>query len=208
MALMLNHEPTKYLCVGKSGCGKTIKANRIILESNYAFYFIFDHDGQFAARNKIRPAMTRQALLPMVARGFAVFNPTECFDDTKAALDWFCRYAYLMSEKLRGTKLFYCDEIQDIIGTNTIPQYVRKVLVSGRNRGLDFLACSLQYNMIHNSIRGQATKTIAFHTDEQAALKPLSERGFNADEIVALKPGQYIALDHRHGNKEERGRVF
>lgn len=207
MPLMLSHEPTKILAVGMSGCGKTRWANDFILRSRYSVYFIFDHDRQFSTRNKLTPAMNAAQILPQVKRGFVVFDPSEMFSDTKEAFEWFSRYAYTMSEHLSGTKLIFCDELQDIIGTSTVPPFVRRVLVSGRNRGLDFLACSLQYNMVHNSIRGQATQTVAFKTEERLALVALTERGFRAEEIAALKPGQFVLRNSRTGS-EVRGKVF
>lgn len=205
--LNFSHEPTKIVAVGMSGCGKTRWANEFILRSRYDCYFVFDHDRQFSTRNQLKPAMSAAQILPQLKRGFVVFDPSEMFSDTKAALEWFARYAYLMSERLHGTKLFFCDELQDNVGTQTVSEFVRRVLVSGRNRGLDFLACSLQYNMIHNAIRGQATQTIAFKTEEATALKALTERGFKAEEITALRPGEFIQRNARDGS-EVRGKVF
>ena len=205
--LMLHHDPTKILAVGMSGCGKTRWANEFIIKSRYQSYFIFDHDRQFSTRNGLTPAMTIAQILPQVKQGFVVFDPSEMFSDTKVALEWFAQYAYRMSERLPGTKLFFCDELQDLTGTHDVSEYVRRVLVSGRNRGLDFLACSLQYNMVHNSIRGQCTQTIAFKTEEKLALSALTERGFKAEEIAQLKPGEYVQRDGRTGN-EVRGKVF
>ncbi len=209
MKLMLHHEPTKVLCVGMSGCGKTLWANQFILRSRYLYYFIFDHDGQFAQRNKLKAALTAPQMLAQLKRErFVLFNPTEMFSDITAGFDWFCSYAYAMSERLPGTKLIFCDELQDLTGVNRIPENVRKVLVSGRNRGLDFLACTLQYNMLHNSIRGQATVTVAFKTEEDLALKALVERGFRADEIAALKPGEYVQRNARTGQEVRSKIVF
>lgn len=186
--------------------GKTLYANEEILTSNYRFYFVFDHEGQFAQRNKVSSAFTReQVARDVTRRRFVVFNPSEMFVDMPAALNWFCSFVYQFSERVRGTKLLFVDEIQDLVNTGArdCPYWLRKILVSGRNKELDFLGTSLQYNMVHNAIRGQATRTIAFATDEPLALKDLLARGFKAEQVSALAPGQFIARDKRFG--ETRG---
>lgn len=191
-----------------SGCGKTLYTNDWIVRSNYAAYFIFDHDGQFSQRHKLKPAFTAQEIGAQWSRSrFVVFDPSEKFADPTRAVDWFACLAYKLSERTRGPKLFYCDEIQDVCGTQVAPFWVRKVLVSGRNRSLDFIGASLQYNMIHNSIRGQATITVAFKTEEKLALAKLEERGFRAGEVATLAPGQFILRNGRTGY-EERGKIF
>lgn len=205
--LNLAHNPTKIVAVGMSGCGKTLYANQTIERSNYGTYFVFDHDGQFSQRNRLRSAFTREQIAAQLKRRFVVYDPSEMFHDTTAAFDWFCCFVYRLSERLPGTKLLYCDELQDVCGTNRAPDWVRKVLVSGRTKSLDFMACSLQYNQIHNAIRGQATITVAFKTEESLALKALTERGFNASSVAALRPGQFLLRNHRKGT-EERGKMF
>jgi hypothetical protein len=207
MSLMLWHKPTKRIYVGMSGSGKTLSANRFILQSNYNWYFIFDHDRQFSQRNRLKPAMSPAEILSQFPSQFIVFDPSEIFDDECEAFEWFCKYVYRMSEHLKGTKLLYCDELQDIVPTNRIPKAVRKVFVSGRNRGLDFVGCGLQYNQIHNAIRGQATHTIAFATDEKLALNELVAKGFRAEDVASLKPGEFIEREKSTG-RQVRGKIF
>lgn len=205
----LAHNPLKQINVGQSGTGKTLLANEFILVSNYDFYFIFDHEGQFAERNKLASAFTVAQMIAQLKRQrFVVFNPSEMFVDMGAALNWFACWVYKFSERHRGTKLFFCDEIQDVVDPRRdCPFWVKRMLVSGRNKELDFLGTSLQYNMVHNAIRGQATITVAFLTDEPLALKDLVVRGFKAHEVASLKPGEYILRDKRK-NIETRGRII
>lgn len=206
--LNLAHDPTKIIAVGKSGMGKTVFTNDWLLRSNYRYYFVFDHDGQFAQRHRLKPAFTLEEASMQLARSrFVIFDPSEKFADPERAVDFFACWTYKICERLRGPKLFYCDEIQDVCGTNKAPFWLRKVLVSGRTKSLDFIGASLQYNMIHNAIRGQATTTIAFNTDEGEALKKLIGRGFRADEIVSLRPGEFILRNHRTGISE-RGKII
>lgn len=230
MDLNLSHDPTKLIAVGKSGFGKTLFTNEWLLRSKYDCYFIFDHDGQFAQRHRLKAAYRKADLLGQLRRGFVIYNPAEewvslkgevtpifrkqivggklvkVFRGYAGAFAWFCEYAYKMSERLQGTKLLYCDEIQDIVDTNFCPEYVGRVMLSGRNRSLDFLGASLQYNFVHNEIRGQATTTVAFCTEEDLALEKLVGRGFKAKEVAALPRFHYIRRDHITG-RETRGVV-
>jgi hypothetical protein len=218
--LMLDHDATKIVAVGMSGYGKTQFANKFILESRYDYYFVFDYDGQFAQRNGLKPAFTAaQILHQLKTTRFVVFNPTEFPDPypelksvkiVEKLFEWFCRYVYKISEGLCNPpkrKLLYCDDIQDVVDTNRMLEFTSKVVLSGRNRGLDFICTSLQYNMIHNTIRGQATQTVAFGTDEQLALKDLVARGFKAEEIRSLQKGQFV-LRNKTKNSEVRGEIF
>jgi len=207
--LMLDNVSEKTVCVGMSGYGKTLYANQLILSSKYDLYFVFDHEGQFSQRNRMPAAFTPAQLLAQVKRGFVVFNPTEMFDDIPEGFEWFCAYVYKLSERLCGKKkLLFCDEIQDIVDAKgRISRYVVKIQTSGRNRGIDFLCCSLLYNMIHLRIRGLATNTVAFATQDPEALKGLIARGFNPQEVAALPRGAYIQRNKNTG-EETRGKIF
>ena len=66
------------------------------------------------------------------------------------------------------------------------------VIETGRKYGLDFLAISQQYNLLHNRVRNQATEMVVFRQTDKLILKALEEKGFNPEEIELLKDGQYI----------------
>ena len=219
MALNYRHVSTKIVCVGETGSRKSQRAMRFVLESNYRYYFIFDHDGQFADRHRLTPAYTlKEVCAQLDQQRFVIFNPTEMFDEMggdfkpekdprSGGFDWFCRFAYDFSErvpkKLDGPKLLYCDEIADIVSTSKMPKYARKVFTSGRNRSLDAIVMTVQYNLIHNTIRAGASNTFAFRTTEENAVAALVARGFNEAQVRALPDGHFIMRDVR--GKMERG---
>ena len=176
-----------------SGTGKSLSWTRYILQSDYNYYFIFDHEGQFSQRNRVQPAQTNSEIREAVKRGFLVFDPSRMFPGRlPEAFEWFCKYAFLMAERLPGKKLFCCDELQVLTGTDRISQPVAAVLECGRNRALDFAAATLTYNAIHNRIRGQMTETIAFRSEEDRALEKLVEKGFDPEEIRNLPKGSWV----------------
>ena len=204
--MQLFHKPKKILWTGMSGCGKSIAFTRFIMNSRYNFYFIFDHDGQFAQRLKMRAARTDAEILAALKRGFVVFDPSLKFPGClPQAATWFCKYVFQMSSKLPGSKLFCCDEIQALVGVNSITPEFAAILECGRNRALDFAGCTLGWNTIHNRIRAQINESAVYRTEEDAALNGAKARGFDLNEVRNLAPGRYIL---RAENVFYRGRVF
>jgi hypothetical protein len=220
MAFNYNHVSTKKLFVGASGFGKTTGAMQWVAQSKYRYYFIFDHDGQFANRNKLKAAYSPDELLRQLKeQRFVIFNPQEMFVDMqgdadlkkkRGGFDWFCAWAFTVSEKIPkridGTKLLYADEIQDICKTSKIGLRAQQMITSGRNRSLDFVGAGVQINLVHNCVLAGVSHLYVFRTEEKNAVKDLIDRGFDAQEIMSLPKGAYVMRDNAGG--WQRGRIF
>ncbi len=202
-----------------SGFGKTTHAYNLLLRSNYDYYFVFDHDGQFSFRNKTRICETPAQIWAEIQRsGFVVFNPSamcnaklhsDASDKEKdralhSVAVWFCKYAFEMSMHLPGTKMFFCDELQTLC--EFVNPWLKAVLQQGRNRGLDFGCCTLHLGEIDIAIRGQFNHRIVFKIEEPTAADYLANNGFKKEEIFTLPKFHFIER-HSETGELKRGIV-
>src|SRR5690242_13164065 len=99
LPLQTAHEPTKVACIGDSGTGKstwvTEWINQCLDRNAYEYYFIFDHEGQFAQRNGLQCAYTWAQLAAQIKKTrFGIFNTSEIYTDPKKGLAAYAHYAF------------------------------------------------------------------------------------------------------------------
>ncbi len=200
-----NHQAYRVGIFGGSGTGKTTFALGLITRANYRARFIFDPEGEFAARLKSYPARNPVQMTEQLASGWCIFDPSDMFpDDSEAAVAFFAAFAFEVSCKLRGKKLFVVDELQMYVTGHAIPRPLMKLVQTGRRRELDSLFIGQAPNLLHNSIRAQLTEAVCFRlTDPRAHEWPLSV-GMNPEELAHLPDFAYVARNLRTG-KETRG---
>lgn len=192
------HSPKKIVVCGKSGSGKTIFCHRFITAADYDCFFIFDHDGQFAMRQKTTPAYTADKIDAQFRRRFVVFCPGRMFPGRTAdAFEFFCEWAHEKSGRLPGKKLFFADELQKYTDTKNVGPWLSTNVETGRHVGLDLLFATLALNRIHNAVHGQATEWITFQVTTERQLKPLLEIGFDKDQVVNLQKFHYLGRTDR-----------
>ena len=206
--MLLAHKPSKILVTGKSGSGKSTYFTRYVINAPYPRRFLFDHEGEFQARLGIRAATNEAGLLDSLRRPWTIYDPAEQFPgDTEAGFAFFCEWVFEMSRRLPGAKLFCCDELQKLVGTNTVSWELALLLETGRRYGVDAIMISQQPNLIHNRVRGQLTECVTFQQIEPNALKFLEEIGYDGEAVKALRPGEFWARNLTSLG-EARGRVF
>ena len=205
--LQLNHRAYKLLITGKSGSGKSTYFLRTLLGLPARCRFILDHKGEVAMRLGARPCLTVQDLAAAVPSGWVVFNPSVLFQGRRPdGFAFFCDFVWEICGSMPGTKIFAVDELQQFLGTQTLPPELAAVLEDGRIRGLDAVLISSQPNIIHNRIRNQITEVAAFKTEEKNALDWLESRGFEPGQVAGLARGQFICRNE--SGAESRGQVF
>lgn len=206
--MQLDHRPSKVLIAGCSGSGKTLYWTRYLLGSRARCKFVFDHEGEFSSRMRARPARTLPQLAEAAGREWCVFDPATMFPGrTGAAFAFFCDFAFTLATRTPGRKIFACDELQTLVGTNVIIEELSLVLETGRRYGLDFAGITQQPNLVHNRIRNQATEVIAFQQMDARSVEWCESVGFDGDAIRALPPGSYLARNLKSGGTAA-GRVF
>jgi hypothetical protein len=206
--MLLNHRPTKILVTGNSGCGKSTFYTRYLLNAPQQFKFVYDHEGEFGYRNGLPTAKQPDELLAAVEKKWVIFDPVEMFPGrTLEGFEFFTEWTFNLSEKLPGTKLFACDELQTIVDVHDTPPGLRLILETGRRQGIDTILVTQQPNIVHNRIRNQLTEVVAFSQVDENAVKFLESLGFDGEEIRQLSPGKFVLFDLRR-RRWQRGDVF
>lgn len=205
--LQIEHVGYKLLVTGKSGYGKTTYWLRALLGTPADCRFIFDHKGEVAHRLGARPAFSIEELAQGVTDGWCVFNPSVMFKGRLPdAFNFFCDFAYEVACELPGRKIFAADELQQFVGTNSMPPELAAIIEDGRIRALDAMLITSQPNLIHNRVRTQMTEAVTFFLDEERALEPLMSWGFNEAEVRSLEKFQFLQRDLSDGT-QQRGSV-
>lgn len=197
------HQSWKVLITGASGMGKTRYFLSLIERTPAALKFVFDHQGEFAVRARVRSARTLKEFVgPVIC-----FDPAQMFPGrTEEAFRFFCDFAFTVARHTRGRKLFCCDELQKLIGTSNheMPQELRTLLETGRREELDFVAIAQSPNTIHTRVRNQMTEIVCFRQADERATRFVEQLGIV--DARKLAPGEYRRLEVNTGALY-RGRV-
>jgi hypothetical protein len=190
--------------LGASGTGKTTFALRYLLNSQARVVFLYDPIGEFSSRLKIPAATNGFGLNTSLLSGWVCFDPSELFPGQRqAGFDFFCEYAFAVSERFTGRKIFVVDEVQDYLAPQSIPQELADIAEKGRKRELEIVAMSQRPNEVNGAFINQATEIVCFGLGSVNDAKKLEGYGFNAEEIRALPDRAFIARTRRGG--ETRG---
>jgi hypothetical protein len=186
-------DPSRTAFTGLSGAGKTWLAAQWLQRTEATVRFVFDPMGKMEEYLK-RPAITRLSLVPWAAStGWVIFNPhVEFPGELVTACDTFARYAYAAASKIRGRKIWFCDELQDY-ARHRIPKGVGLVFFSGRNYGLATGCTVLAPNQLEWSLATQFTEIVCFSHRQPAVLRSLADLGFDPKEIASLPLRSWIA---------------
>lgn len=167
--------------------------------------FIFDHEGEFADRMKVKPA-TR---LNQLGQGnITCFDPCDLYPgDTEKAFQFYCDFIFQYSDRFKGPFVLASDELQKFTDTsqNGIPHEFKIVLETGRRYEIDFLGIGQSANLVHTRLRNQATELYCFMQGDDRATAFAENLGVT--EAKLLKPGEYVCLNRQTG-KKTKGKVF
>lgn len=188
--MLLDHPANRVAVFGRSGSGKTTLAAKYVANIRARVRFLYDPEGEWSLRFRLRPARTAAELGAAVATGWVAFDPSTMFgsDDERGA-QFFATWAFRVSDAVGGRKLFVLDEFQDHVRAGWIPDALRDVIRRGRRRGLDLLAVGQEPSSCGAVLRRQLTTVFAFQTSDPSDLDWLSRYGFDPDEVQAL--GRY-----------------
>lgn len=195
----LAHRTLKIGITGASGTGKSLFFTQFILRAPHVHKFIFDHEGEFGERLGI-PGLTDEDQMANALAGgreYIIFDPSEMFEgNLPGAFDFFSEFVFEVSkleEFKERPKIFCCDELQKIIGTDVVTPGLACIVETGRRYTLDWVNISQGIHTIHNRVRQQFTEVVAFRTLEKRALAYLEEVGFDSEQVTALPDFHFIA---------------
>jgi ABC-type dipeptide/oligopeptide/nickel transport system ATPase component len=194
--MQLQHKNNKILITGKSGSGKSTYFIEYLKKVKAKKVFVYDHQGEFGFRTKIPLQFTDSQLASAIAdekMRFVVFDPSENFKgDITVGFDYFCELVFNWCEQEDGVKVLACDELQKILGTDTLSYEFSTVLETGRKAGLDLIAICQQPNLLHNRIRNQISEVVSFPMQDERAIKIMrDEWGMDEEKIRGLKNLHY-----------------
>ena len=205
-------EPALTLVVGATGTGKTTWALRYLLNRpDVAVRFIFDWDGQVAARLGLPRCGTETQCRAALADRWVCFHPDTKFPgDHKAGFRWFCWWAYHISRGGPGKKLFMVDEVWQFQDNWTIPKELALICQTGRAENIELVAVTQMPHRINSSVTGQTTELICFLLDEPKALEAVQSLRADAATVQSLLPGQWVSYNRRSRGPGSivTGRVF
>lgn len=205
-----DHPSYKVLVTGCSGTGKTTLFERLIRKEKAQWKFIYDHQGEFAARFNVPCVATAAALEEKtLKKGWVVFDPLHEFAErppTKEGLtglqqgfEFFCEYVFLTGQNCAGRKLLCCDELQSLTDNRNPPAPLVKVCEMGQRLQIDVFCISQAPNRIHNSLRNQFTDVYTFRQSDETAIKYLVDNGFDDNEVRNLAKFEYVHRNLRTG---------
>lgn len=191
------------LVVGKSGSGKSTFAYSYLWHAqDVACRFVFDDTGQCAARIGWPHSSTANEVEAALQTRRVNFNPHRMFRGRlKDAFRWFCRWAFEASQRGRGRKIVFVDEIWRFQDRNDIPVELASIAQAGRAEGIELVSATQHPHLVNASITGNLTELVCFKLDDSADLKKVQQLGANAEEVAALPLGTFIAINKNSGYK-------
>lgn len=196
MTQQLDHPANRVAIFGRSGSGKTTWCARYVANHPATLRFLFDPEGEFAARFGLPAARTCADLDAQLASGWVCFDPGHLFPGEEAeGLELFAHWASLVCERYGGTKLFVVDEFQEYVSAGRTGPWLAHVLKRGRRRGMDVVTCGQAPSECGTALRRQITSVVAFNFTEAADVQWLADYGFDADRVRSLPQFWRIVRD-------------
>jgi hypothetical protein len=198
------------LIFGGGSTGKTTFAYRLLLNlPGVAVRFIFDEDGQAAARLRLPRAGTARQCEDALLSRWVCFNPYVMFraEQLGQAFRWFCHWAFQASQRGPGIKLLFVDEQWKFCDARNLPAELERVVRTGRFHDLQYVSATHRPRDYHVNVRALVTEWVCFNTIEPAELDAVRPYFPGVDRVATLPRGQFIAYNRESG-AELSGRVF
>ena len=198
-----HHNRRSVTCIfGQGESGKTTFALRYLLNAKkVSCRFIFDADGEFSGRLKLRPACTVTELEIAIRRGWCLFDPTHLFrGDTESALAFFCDLALTFSAALPERKIFVVDEVWRHISTQKVPPDLLAVVKTGRKVALQSVFITQEPRELNETLLAEGTEFVSFRLQGLNSLGRLADYGMPGQERIPTLPrGQFVAWNKQTG---------
>ena len=196
------------LLCGASGTGKTTFALRLLVNGPYVCRFVFDHDGQAAARLRVPPARSAADCERALATRWVVYDPNTEFPGRHAeAFAWFAGWVFDACGRGPGRKVFLVDEVWRYCDNWRLPGELAACVQTGRVRELDLVFATQRPNRLNEAITGECTELVCFWLQGERALKVVDGLGADPAVVSSLARGEFVSLNTGNG-ATLRGRVW
>jgi hypothetical protein len=200
---------------GLSGYGKNTFMLRYLVNATLSARYLFDPDpgefnpdvGEFANRLRLPPAQDAYDLALALCQGWVCFDPHTLFVGNPAGgVNFFCDWAYETAAAIPGEKALVIDEMWKYCSSQTIPQPIRNVALSGRKRRLQLFVLTQEPQRLNMTLKGGMSEIVCFRLQGNGALAWAEEYGFRREEVGNLDRLQWVARNLDSGG-ELRGRL-
>lgn len=193
---------------GASGTGKTTFALRYLVNGDFVCRFVFDADGQAAARLRVRACHTAAECEAALVSRWVVYDPNREFPGRHGeAFAWFAGWVFEAAGRGPGRKVCLVDEVWRYCNNWTLPPELAACVQTGRVRELDLVFATQRPNRLNEAITGEATELVCFRLQGERALKVVEGLGADPETVSGLAAGEFYALDTGSG-EILRGRLW
>lgn len=207
---MLNYDHPKCVVAvcGTGGHGKSTFFKKLLDRQKAKFWFYYDHKSEMSRRWGLAPCFDLAGLVAQANAGRVCFDPSRMFPGKKGeGFLFFCDFVYQVCEAAKGRKILVCDELQMMVG-QTKPEELIAIMDDGRSREIDCFFIVQSVNQIHNNIQNQFTEIFAFRQAHEAATKHLVNVGFEEEQLITLRPGEWAYKNLTSGEVQSGGKAF
>jgi len=161
----------------------------------------------YAHRLNCDAAADEYQLSLALCRGWVLFNPHRMFPGRAAdAFNFFCDWAFAMSERLPGRKLLMIDEAWRYVTGRRYPDEVANCVQAGGHHGLECCFNTQRPHEIHEAIKNECSELVCFTLHGDKSLDWIKSQGLNPEEVTHLEKLQFVARAIDSG-AELRGRI-
>ncbi len=209
--------PCVTLVFGRQGCGKSSFAFLYLLnrateqpanDNPATCIFIFDWKMEASQRLGLTPCGTLAQCEAAVTTRWVVFNPFVMFgEDLKGAFKWFCQWAFEVSRRGAGKKIFFVDELWRFVDRYNLPAELQRVARMGRAENLELFTATQHPRDYHADLRAEVTEWVCFNMMAPAELDAVRPYFAGVDAAATLPRGEFISFNVESG-AELRGKLF
>lgn len=208
--LQIDARPGCLLAAGVSGTGKTTFCLRyLVSRRDFTARFLFSEPKRdLRERLRIPDAETEEELEVSLEDGFSIYYPGTMFSgDWAAGLEWFSAWSYAKAAALPGRKVLFVDEVWKYTSPHSLPPGLARWLQDGRSYGCETVFATQRPNRLNEAILNETTEAVCFLLRGRNALERMRDLGADPDEVRALSPGAFVAVNCESGT-ELRGRLW